>query len=57
MGLKSGFFSLETVGLASGAGEGNPGNPKVENGDIPHFLAKGDAPAAGTSPFAREAGK
>ena len=23
-----------------------------ENGDIPHFLAKGDAPQRGTSPFA-----
>ena len=27
------------------------------NGDIPHFPAKGDAPEAGTSPFAREAGE
>src|SRR4029078_2626895 len=30
---------------------------RKRNGDIPHFLAKGDRPAAGLSPFAREAGK
>jgi ATP-dependent helicase Lhr and Lhr-like helicase len=29
----------------------------VGNGDIPDLLAKGDAPEAGTSPFARGAGK
>jgi hypothetical protein len=29
----------------------------MENGDIPDLLAKGDAPAASTSPFARMAGK
>jgi predicted exporter len=30
--------------------------PRQENGDIPRFLAKGDAPPAGASPFARKRG-
>jgi penicillin-binding protein 1C len=30
------------------------GNSRLMNGDIPRFLANGDAPDAGTSPFSRE---
>jgi hypothetical protein len=51
-------FTQKRSAVEKGTDKLVPGGESGEEiGDIPHFLAKGDRPAASLSPFAREAGK